>query len=198
MPATSSGVSWKPDIKVGGVSKTEDEPHDGPTHDFSVDYTSGIVAFSSAPTSGVEIRASYHYVPDSGGSIHCFGPPAGKKWTIEKAEAQFSKDLVINDTLMTQPFLTALEIPVPGMPASEYPTAGSYLDFTYGSHPIVPAFGGATRGLQQDTIIMRWEYQSAMVFRHSDGVALKLWLKDDIPFSGERASLTVYALEEDE
>ena len=196
LPSGATLMSWIPEVKVDGNVKAEDLPFGGAAQDYAIDYRAGTITFAVAPPNTHAVVWSGWKVPATTPSVHEFGPPAGKKWTIDKAEVQFSKDVVINDTVSFQAY--AGGSPVPGTQPSAYKTCGNYLDFTFGAHPVIPAFGGANRGCAQDTIVLRWEYQTATVITNSSGVVLRVWLDGDVEFGGERATVVFYALEEDE
>jgi hypothetical protein len=198
LPAGATMTSWQPVIKVDGVTQTEAVPFGGAANDYSINYATGDITFVVAPANTLAVTADYFYADTAAGnSKFKFGPPAGKKWTIEIGETQFAKDLVLNDTVIFVPILLASDTTEVG-PRSNYKTLGTYMDYTTGSYPIVPAFGGSERGLTQDTIILRWDYQASMVLKSSQGVGIKVFLENDVAFGGERATFTLYIKEEDE
>jgi hypothetical protein len=200
-PSAASGetpdpTDWKPIVKVNGNIQTERTPFAASGGDYVLDYSTGQITFATAPANSEPIVATYSYCKTSAGSsAFDFGPPPeGKKWTIDLAEAQFSKDLVITDSIFYAPFIGETQV----APATVYKTAGNFLDFTFGSYPIVPSFGGSPRGLTQDTIILRWEYLAPIVLPYSMGLKIRVWLENDTEFNGERATSTMYAFEESE
>jgi len=200
-PSAASGetpdpTDWHPIIKVNGSEQTERTPFAASGGDYILNYSTGQITFATAPTSGHAIIATYSYCKTtSGSSVFDFGPPpSGKQWTIDFAEAQFSKDVGLEDSIFYAPFIGESQVG----PTTIYKTAGNFLDFTFGSFPIIPAFGGSARGLSQDTIILRWEYLAPIVLQSSLGLKIRVWLENDAVFTGERATSTMYAFEEDE
>jgi len=83
-------------------------------------------------------------------------------------------------------------------PNVEYHNVGNFLDFTHGSYPIIPAFGGPVRGLSKNIHIFRWDYESSMELLSSMNMRMKIWTKHGRGYIGERATVTVYGIETDE
>jgi len=197
LPSGATMSSWQPVVKVDGVTQTEAVPFGGAANDYSINYATGQITFTSAPANTLAITCDYfHCLVGAGASAFYFGPPAGKKWVIEIGETQFSQDLGLTDTVIFVPVIAGTDTEV--APRTLYKTLGVYMDYTVGSFPIVPAFGGAERGLSQPTIILRWDYQSAMVLKASQGVGVKVFLENDQVFTGERATFTLYVTESNE
>jgi len=200
---------YVPVIEVDEVALQEREVYETTGGDYEIDYISGKVTFFIPPASGDSIVARYYYVPASSGPVITGGPPAGKKWIIDAAEAQFTTDVIITDTLVQN---VILDYPVfdgsgnylytindmKGTTDALYYNVGSYLDFSWGSHPIIPAFGGSERGLQNPTIIMRWNYLAPIELKSSLNMRIKVWTKHGRGYEGERATVALYGLEVDE
>lgn len=204
-----SGGSYSPVVKINGAVQTEREMFEDSGGHYKIDYSKGEVTFFSAPPSGNTVTVDYWYSPSGAGPVIQAGPPAGKKWILQSAECQFSKDVSIKDTLLQN---VILDVPIfdgsgnylftaydqkAGNDAV-YATVGQFLDYTYGSLPIVPAFGGSPRGTTQDTILLRWDYAAAIELLSSLNMRLKVWTKHGRGFEGERATVTVYGVETDE
>jgi len=196
-------TQWDPVVKVDGVvqqrvpafQETTPSPTDG--DDYYIAYDTGEIIFLAAPTNGAEITCSYFYSPLSPGSSFMeYKPPVGYQWLVDYAEVQFSEDVSMNDEVH---FTVVVEHPLFGdiiaAPPSVYKTAGNLLDYSFGSHPLVPPFGGPIRGTQKSTIILRWEYISSITIKSSLLLKIRISLKDDVPFAGERATFTLYARE---
>ena len=131
-------------------------------------------------------------------------PPAGYKTIIVRSEAQFSDDLVMNDTLIAAVFTYD---PGQGAPPAkfEYPNSRTtfkrfydFINHTNGSFPIIPAMGGSARGMANDILQLRWEYTSALELPSSAGAELRIWLENDNPFTGEIGTITFYGVDEPE
>jgi hypothetical protein len=83
-------------VTVGGVAKTEQDPHHG-TGDYVVDYAAGTLTFTDAIADGVSPLVSYHY---ENGSTWIIKPTAGETWRLKGAESQFSDDVIMNDAMV--------------------------------------------------------------------------------------------------
>jgi hypothetical protein len=197
---TPSSGSYVPVIKINGAVQTEREMFENSGGHYEIDYVAGKVTFYAAPPSGNTVTVDYYVSPPDHGPVILCGPAAGKKWIIVAAEAQFSKDIEMTDTLLQNVFLNhPIAGPdTPAGPNAEYKTIGSFLDYTYGAFPIVPAFGGSQRGLTKDTLILRWDYLTSIELLSSLEMEMKVWTKHARGFNGERGVVTIYAIEKDE
>jgi len=191
--------TYQIEVFIDGVKKTERECYENVGGDYQVDYENGYIFFFNAISGMANITANYYYSPSGVGPIFSVTPPVGKKWIIDTAELQVSTDFEMTDTIVQNVFLTH---PVYGRIKAiedvEYKRIDNFLDFTFGSHPIIPAFGGALRGSQQDTIIMRWQYLTPLELLSSLQMELRSWSKHGRKLGGERFVVTVYGLETDE
>ena len=192
-----SGLTqWAPIVYLDGVVQTERVPFATSGGDYEIDYSTGDITFYTAPGNGVAITADYAYSPDTAGSsIIEFGPPAGKVWNIDRAEAQFSKDVILTDDIVWSVFVGGVEVD-PTL-RSTYKRVQNFHDYAFGSYPVIPAFGGADRGASQDTILLRWEYLIPIIVDNATGAKIRVWMTNDTPFTGERATVTLYAEETD-
>lgn len=190
--------SYKVKVTVDGVQKTERECYEDSGGDYEVDYLAGKIHFFSPVASG-EVRASYFYAPSGIGPIFSVQPPEGKKWIIDAAELQVSDDFVMTDTIVQNVFITHPTYGrIPAIQDVEYKHFSNFLDFTYGSYPVVPVIGSGPRALSHPTIIMRWEYLTPLELLSSLEMELRSWAKHGRKFGGERFVLTVYGLETNE
>lgn len=204
-----SGSSYSPVVRINGAIQTEREAFESAGGQYTVDYAKGEITFIATPPSGNTVTVDYWYSPSGAGPIIEIGPPSGKMWILNSAECQFSKDIVIKDTLLQN---VILDYPVfdasgnyvttlydtPAGADAVYATIGQFLDYTYGSLPVVPAIGGSERGLAQETVLFRWDYTSAIELFSSTNMRLKVWTKHGRGFEGERATVTIYGVETDE
>ena len=190
--------SYIPVVTVSGVVKTERESYEDSGGDYEIDYCAGKITFFE-PQYG-EVRASYFYAPSGLGPIFSVKPPAGKKWIIDAAELQVSVDFKMTDTISQNVFLVhPFYGPIKALPNDvEYKHFANFLDFTYGSYPVIPIVGTGPRAMTKDTVIMRWEYLTPLELLSSLQMELRSWSKHGRGFDGERFALTVYGLETDE
>jgi hypothetical protein len=192
--------SYIPVVTVSGVTKVERECYEKSGGDYEIDYLSGKITFFE-PQYG-EIRVSYFHAPSGIGPIFSVAPPSGKKWIIDAAELQVSKDFSMTDTIVQNVLFTHPLYPELGRLKAvsdvEYKHFANFLDFTYGSYPVIPVMGTGPRAMTQDTVIMRWEYLTPLTLLSSMEMELRSWAKHGRGFDGERFALTVYGLEADE
>lgn len=187
----------------------EREPFEESGGDYWVDYdnpgTAGtMIHFETAPVDGEDITVCYSYCPTDtpGHSTWWFGPPAGKKWVIDHIEAQFTADVDLTDTIVYQAWVdhpTYGWIPVPGESELRYHSANNFDDYVRGALCELPAWGGTSkRGRTQTGRVIQWDYDSSIVLLSSQAVAVRVWCKHDRAMGGERVTITIYAMEEDE
>jgi len=189
--------SYEVSVTVSGIAKTERECYEASGGDFEVDYLAGKINFFE-PQYG-EVRASFFHTPSGLGPIFCAAPPAGKKWIIDAAELQVSSDFEMLDTIVQNVFLTHPYYGrIKAIADVEYKRIDNFLDFTYGSYPTIPAFGGPNRGTLNDTIIMRWNYLTPLELLSSLEMELRSWSKHGRGCGGERFVVTIYGMEQDE
>jgi hypothetical protein len=203
-----SGDSYVPVVKINGAVQTEREAFESIGGHYEIDYIAGKLKFYAAPPSGNEVTIDYHYSPSGHGPRVEAGPSAGKKWTINFAEVQFSVDTIMKDTFLQNAIIDypvfvsgVYSHTIPDMkvgPDTPYLTGGNFLDYTNGSFPIIPAFGGSERGTTEDTLIFRWDYASSMELVSSLNARFLITTKHNRGFEGERVVITIYGVEEDE
>lgn len=193
----SGGGTFVPVVKVDGVEKTMREPYESSGGDYALDFDTGVITFFSAPANAAAITASYYYAPNTVGPEFRAGPPVGKQWTIDKAEAQITADFTSNDwftdTIMMNVFYAPYNIADPANEVRYY-NYGNLLDYSSGSYVDYPACAGA-RGYANPTRIFRWDYATPIVL--TPDYELRAWTKHGRPLGAERATVVMYALEED-
>jgi len=205
-PATGSYV---PIIKINGAVQNEREMYETSGGNYEIDYIEGTLKFYAAPPSGNTVTIDYFYSPSGSGPIVIAGPGAGKKWIINFAEVQFSKDTDMKDTFVQNALIDLPIFNASGVyqytlydykpyPDTYYYNAGNFLDFTNGSFPIIPPFGGSERGMVNDTLIFRWDYASSMELLGSLNARFKIWTKNGRGYEGERVVITIYGVEHNE
>lgn len=191
-------------VTVDDVEKTQRAPFALSGGDYEVDYPLGKVTFFSAQ-SGV-VKASYSY---ENGSAWIMRPTTGKQLKIEQAEAQFSDDIVMNDSIrfgawgLVDVFAPQL---IPGVPSgtliplqtTRYVRLDQIIDEALGSYPVIPAMGGATRGNLKPRYGFPFRYGAVRVLSSAAGMELRVRLESDIVYGGERATATFYCSSEDE
>lgn len=177
-------------VTVDGVSKTQRAPFADSGSDFNVNYTLGKIVFFSSQA-GKTVVVSYSY---ANGSEWCLIPDAGTRIDIEGAEAQFSKDVVLNDSILYEFWgYDPNNLPnkmIYGM--AVYKKIINYIDEAYGSYPVIPPIGGTKRGIQQEIYGFPFRYGTIRSLFSSQGLELRVRLANDQEFGGEHATATLY------
>lgn len=204
---------------VDSVPQAQDRPHKSVgDKEFIIGADARTITFHSAPANGADVKVTYWYVPTNA-TCHIMKikqPPAGKKWTIDYVEAQFSADTVMNDTVIFggYPYADARGFTVYSVPLQDelhYTSLNEVTDYNVGSKPIIPAVGGAnSRGFSQDKIVLPWEYVEELSINNdtldlsgygltdTEYVEFNARLESGIPFGGERSTITIRIIEEDD
>lgn len=207
----TGGYSYRVSVWVDGYAKTEQDPHYGTGGHFTVDYADGYIVFLSAQSPSSVVTATYHYC---NGSNFTIKPAAGKALRLGIAEVQFSDDVIINDSVLFQPYgfveafapqyCTTNGGPYP--PGTKIPLGNpliyksiqDYLNDSKKSYPTYPALGGdGWRGMSRPSIIMDWEYEGDKVFRYDQGMEIRVYLQHDTVFGGDYSTVTFYCRSED-
>lgn len=189
--------SYRIIVTVNGVTKTEQDPYGSPAGDYTIDYALGKITFSSALTVNDEVRATYHRATSS---LYVIKPAAGKVLKIKAVEVQFSKNIVLTDTVTFQPYVNHPQAGlIPVGDAMVYKTFRDYINEANGMLPEIPALGGnGWRGLQQPVLTFPWLYQTVTTLSSSDYLEIHIQLEHNTPFTGEYATGTFYCLVEDQ
>jgi hypothetical protein len=128
-----------------------------------------------------------------------------KSLVIDISEVQFSKDVVITDTVIFQtygfvevfapqlvdnPYPAGTRIPIK---AFKYKSMNDYLNAAYKSYPAYPAMGGNSwRGQQQEVVVFDWDYQRSLALTANYGMEVKIHLEHDTAFGGSYATASMY------
>jgi len=188
---------YVPVVTVDGVTQVMREPYEATGGDYTLNFDTGVITFYVAPADTLVITATYYYVPVGVGPLLQAGPPAGKKWTIDKAEAQISADFATDDwftdTIVMNVFYAPYNASDPAYEVRYY-NVGNLLDYAAGSFVEYPAVAGQ-RGVTKPTQIFRWEYQTPITL-YPD-YELRAWTAHGRALGAERATVVMYVLEED-
>jgi hypothetical protein len=188
---------YKPVVKIDGVEKTAREPYETTGGDYEINFDTGVITFYVAPGNTLAITATYYYVPASVGPLVVAGPPAGKVWVIDKAEAQITADFTTDDwftdTILMNVFYAPLDLADPANEVRYY-NYGNLLDYSSGSFVEYPVVAG-TRGYNKTTRIFRWDYLTPITL--AEDYELRAWTKHQRALGATRATIVMYALEED-
>lgn len=192
------GNSYRVVVKVNDVSKAEQDPHYGSGGDYTVNYHSGTVTFLSALQPEDVVKVTYHY---ASGSDFILKPDAGKVLKVKRIEVQFSKNIVLKDSVKFQLYIGANPVGNPFV----YKTMNDYINESNGSHPVIPAMGvsGSNpttdwRNMSYDSVIYSWDYQAMTELKSSLSASIKIFLDHHTPFGGDTATATFYCFSENE
>jgi hypothetical protein len=198
---------WLASVTVDGVAKSE-SPAGATSGDYQVDYPAGRVTFNS-PQVGAAVVATYWRAATG---VYTLKPKPGKRLKILFVEVQFSKDLVLNDTMkfvargyagvfapqyVPVPFAATdlIELTAP----NRYKTAFDYVNESNGCYPIIPAFGGTGwRGLSQEVLTLPWKYVTRTDLLSSAGMEIRITMEGNTPQGGQLATATFYCVSDDE
>lgn len=192
------------EVIAAGVPKTAREPFTTSGGDYTINYRSGSITFLNNSYNANEVTASFSY---EGGSTFYLKPDSGKALDIEEAEAQFSKDIVLTDTIVFGvfgnvevfapqywqgnggPFPTGYKVE---LLRQQYKNVSQLVDEALGSYPVIPPIGGAERGFSNEIYGFPFRYGTIRTIRDSYGLQIRCWLKNHNVLQGERVTVTFY------
>ena len=192
-------------VTVDDVEATQRAPYATSGGDYDVDYATGDVTFYASQAGNV-VKASYSY---EAGSTWIMRPSGGKQLKIESAEAQFSEDVDMQDTIRFGAWGVAdvfapqlVPSPIPSgtlieLQATRYMRLDQIIDEALGSYPVIPAMGGAARGNSQARYGFPFRYGAVRVLDSAALMELRVGLEADTAYGGERATATFYCSSED-
>jgi hypothetical protein len=211
-------ATYKPVVKVNGVTKTEKDPHSN-AGDYTIDYATMRVTFGSSQA-GSTVTLDFSEVVNSKWYLK---PLAGKRLRLISAELQFSMDAKMDDTFIFQPrgdvskhtalaaYWDANGGPYPAgtmLPLGDptcYQTVFDLICEANLSYPIIPKFQHTAptwRDTVSDILIFAWEYGEQATVDISDGAGwdpndIEISLEHDVEMEGTCAVVTFYCLSED-
>ncbi len=202
----SQNRSYRANVYVNGTKKVEQDPHYGSGGDYTINYATGLITFVTAIDVASVVTCDYHYATDS---TFVVVPSSGKNLRIESADATFTTDVVINDSVTFQAYgLVDVFAPqlMPGVPSGTkiplgnplvYKTIGDYQSDAMKAYPTYPALGGQNnwRGLPS-CVVLDWDYKSSTVLVGAYGMEVHVKLQHDKAMGGTYASATFYCLSE--
>ena len=210
----ATGNSYRVIVKVNDAAKTEQDPHLATGGDYTINYATGRITFLSALGADDVVKVTYHYATTS---LYTIKPATGKILKIKSAEAQFSKDIVITDSIRFQPYgYVQVFAPtlwdgysppgpypantlIPLGDATVYKTMSDYINEANGAYPeIAQMGGGGWRGCAQGIVTFPWNYIALTDLISSYGMEIRIFLEHDAPFTGAIATATFYCFSENE
>jgi len=177
-------------VYVDGYQLVHDlYPFDQAGGDYTVNYTDGYVIFKE-DMSGKQVFCDYSYAR---GSEWRFEPYPGKTVIVESAEAQFSSDVVYNDIIEFDAWAyNPYDFPNKVLVGrSSYKHMYNFIDEAQGVYPILPPLGGEL-GTKNPTYGFPFRYGTSRPLQSSLGLDLRVRLKHNNTFGGERVTSTFY------
>jgi len=171
------------EVKIDATAKTEDT-------DYAVDYEAGTITFSSALAGTETVTMSYYY---QNGSEFKIIPDSGKMTRIIASEVNFSKNIIINDATVF-----AIYVNDSLYKSDKYKNAKDYINCSNLGQGEITAFGGSSKGIISNVVILPWNYPATIDLKSSLAMDLRISLENNVAFTGELATLTLYCLIEDE
>jgi hypothetical protein len=187
-------------VKVGGVTKGEQDPHYGTGGDYTVNYAAGTITFLSAVPGGTDPVVSYYHET---GSTWIISPAAGEVWKLKGAESQFSDDVDMTDSMVYEVWAYDPNDPPNKMMVAfpdYYKTMSDFVNDANKAYPTIPAFGSPTnwRASKRPITVFAWDFQTTTPLVSSWGMELRVRLEHDTPYAGTFATGTFYFIREQE
>jgi hypothetical protein len=206
-------------VKVDDVEKTICPIFSTTGGDYWVNYEDGSVVFLQSQA-GKTVTASYSYASNSQFVLE---PRPGYSLDIEYAEADFSSDVVMKDTLLYTIYgyvdVFAPEL-MPAIPSgtqipivnNKYKRYSQILAEAVGSYPtLVPngskesdrildqkEFRRISRGVRVDSVSIPFRYGTKRTLVSSAGMKLVISTENDISFDGENATISLFGTTKEE
>lgn len=186
-------------VVVGGVTKTEQDPHYGTGGDFVVDYAAGTITFFESIGAGDDPVVSYNY---ENGSTFIIHPNDGEVWKLKGSEAQFSEDVEMTDSMVYEVWAyNPYDPPNKIMVAAPdyYKTIDDFINDSNKAYAEIPALGGSGwRGSTKKKSVFAWDFQTTTELVAEWGMELRVRLEHDTVYGGTFATGTFYFIREDE
>lgn len=188
----AANPTWHPIVKVDGVVKTE--TLGSVVGHYVINYQTGEITFAEAPN-GV-VTCSYRYADKSWFIVK---PTAGKKLSINTAEVQFASDTTLHgiggefvfEAWVNHP--TYGMIPVPNT-AIKYKNAKDFISACNEGQGRIEPWGELT----QPVFVFPFKYARPKPIKSSQGVEIRVYIKNHVPVGGQYATATFYVTSENE
>lgn len=204
---------YLPIIKIDNIEKIICPIFSKTGGDYWINYEDGYVVFLESQT-GKKVTASYSY---AAGSSFVIEPKSGYMLDIEYAEADFSGDVAMGDTIQYVIYgyvdVFAPEL-MPGISSgtqisiisNKYKRYSQILSEAVGSFPtLLPngskiidrelnygEFRRISRGVRMNSVSIPFRYGTKRTLYSSAGMKLVISLENNIPFEGEAATITFF------
>lgn len=173
------------------------------TTGFTINYPAGTITFT-ASQAGKAITADYSY---ENGSLFTFKPDAGKILMIEHTEVQFSTDTKIPNVIHGDANTSGFDFDIYAYNPYDLPNKVAVKQTKYKSEVDIindanqgqgwiPHFGNLPG--TSDILVFPFEYGTLQPLRDSQGLELRVSLKDNVPLLGSFSTLTIYCMSRSE
>ena len=200
---TQGGGTYAISVSVNGVELIEQEfgytPGSPFTQgDYTINYATGQITFLVPPPAGQAITSTYFYSPNtSGSSYFTIAPPSGANYYISDVFVQISTNLI-----MTSALSNAIWVPNPSTgqmmvyPGSQtnWKRVTDLMNYSDEMMPVIPVFGGSTRGLSNTAIMFHIIYESPVQLIGNYMMQIRSWSKYDVPLTGDFACASYFGL----
>lgn len=161
------------------------------TDGFTIDYAAGTVTFDSPPAGAV--TADFW---KAGSSLFTVTPDAGKILSLEHAELQFAKNVVMQNPIRFEIWVYNPNDLPNKMPYKtiRYKNIKDIINAANLGQGYIPAISG----LINDVIVFPFNYIATKPLADSLGAELRIYIENDVELQGEWATATFYFLSEDE
>jgi hypothetical protein len=173
------------EITVDGYSVDEKDTYNFEPWDYYVNYEDGYVIFKEVQTG--DVRASYSKANTSDWYLT---PNSGKSIKVEKVIIQFSKFIIFTDYIDFDSVAYGSYI----VERSTYKKVHNFMDEATETFTIMPPVDNLT----DDLMKFPFPYNTDRTLNSSDNISLRIQLRHNIPYHGERATATFYCVVVDE
>jgi hypothetical protein len=183
-------------VTIGENTLIERDHFETAGGDFFVNHASGTITLINQTANA--ITASYSYATTSTWYLI---PDPGTAIDIETCEAQFSSNVILRDTIQFDIYgYNPYDLPNKILYKSTgYKTMRNMIDEAIGSYPVIPAIGGDEgRGITYPVYGFPFRYGTIRKMISSQGIELRIHLKNDKVFAGEHATATFYCTVKEE
>ena len=194
---TAAGDLPRMIVYVNGTPQTETDAHDN-VGDYTVDYASGTVTFSSALAAEDVVTTDTWKVTTSS----CiYAPSVGTVIKLDSVEIQLTENVAFTDTIIYQTYVyNPYDLPnrIPYGDPDKYKTMWDLISESNRAYPQmhpstnpVPAWRNPT--LKINTLV--WDFKATIAIPSSVGAQIHMSLEHDVPFGGTLTTVTLYGRE---
>lgn len=161
--------------------------------DYEIDYVTGKVTLDASYTPSGDVTATFYYATTS---MFTVIPEMGKMLNLQKSELQFTDDLVMNTPVNFDIYVyNPMDLPNKILyKRTKYKNIKDIINAANLGQGYIPAVDVMTRPV----LVFPFDYATEKTLRSSQGAELRISLVNDVPFTGEWGTVTLYVMSEDE